>query len=31
MIDRYILIILFVLIVLYTAAMAWVNGRDPPE
>lgn len=31
MIDRYILMILFGLIVLYTTAMAWVNGRDPPD
>jgi hypothetical protein len=31
MLDRYILLILFGLIVLFTAAMAWANGRDPPD
>jgi len=31
MIDRYILLILFGLIVLYTAGMAWANSRKPPE
>jgi len=31
MIDRYILMILIGLIVLYTAAMAWANGRNPPD
>jgi len=31
MIDRFILLILFGLIVLYTAAMAWANSRNPPE
>jgi hypothetical protein len=31
MIDRFILLILFGLIVLYAAAMAWLNGRNPPD
>ncbi|MDB5463257.1 MAG: hypothetical protein JWP28_279 [Phenylobacterium sp.] len=31
MLDRYILLILFGLIVLFTAVMAWANGKDPPD
>lgn len=31
MVDRYILLVLFGLIIFYTAAMAWVNSRNPPE
>jgi hypothetical protein len=31
MLDRYILLILFGLIVLYTAIIAFVNGRDPRD
>jgi hypothetical protein len=31
MLDRVILLILFALIVFYTAIMAWVNRRDPPD
>jgi hypothetical protein len=31
MLDRYILPILFGLIVIFTAVMAWRNGRDPPD
>jgi hypothetical protein len=31
MVDRFILLVLFGLIILYTAAMAWVNRRNPPE
>jgi hypothetical protein len=30
MLDRIILPILFGLIVLYTAVLAWINRRDPP-
>jgi hypothetical protein len=29
MLDRFILFILIALIVLYVAAMAWANSRDP--
>jgi hypothetical protein len=31
MLDRFILPILVVLIVLYTAVLAWANRRDPPK
>jgi hypothetical protein len=31
MLDRVILLILFALIVLFTAVLAWVNRRDPPN
>jgi hypothetical protein len=31
MVDRFILLILFGLIVVYTAVMVWANGRNPPE
>jgi hypothetical protein len=31
MLDRYILLILFGLIVIYTAVMAWLNGKTPPD
>jgi hypothetical protein len=31
MLDRLILLILFGLIVLYTAVLAWLNWRDPPK
>jgi hypothetical protein len=31
MLDRFMLPILFGLIVLYTAVMAWANGRNRPE
>jgi hypothetical protein len=31
MLDRIILFILFGLIVLYTAVLAWLNSRDPPS
>jgi hypothetical protein len=31
MLDSFILLILFGLIVIYTAVMAWLNSRDPPK
>jgi hypothetical protein len=31
MLDRIALYILFALIVVYTAVMAWLNSRDPPK
>jgi hypothetical protein len=31
MLDSVILLILFALIVLYTAGMAWLNRRNPPS
>jgi len=31
MIDRFILVILLALIVLYTVVMAWMNWRKPPQ
>jgi hypothetical protein len=31
MLDRFILLILFGLIVLYTVVMAFANGRDPRD
>jgi hypothetical protein len=31
MFDRISLFILFALIVIYTAVIAWLNSRDPPK
>jgi hypothetical protein len=31
MLDRFMLLILFGLIVLFTVIMAWANGRNPPD
>jgi hypothetical protein len=31
MLDRFILPILFGLIVVFTVVMGWLNGKDPPD
>jgi hypothetical protein len=31
MLDRFMLLILFGLVVVYTAVLAWLNWRGPPK